>query len=277
MLPSFLPRETLLLRRHLLPFIVLHFLWNTLPLGAQTTPSEPLQEKVVFSNTHFWISTNNVFIFSKRWGILNDIHIRRTNFLKDPSFYFIRLGVQYWISNNLRVAGGYAHLWLADENQKWQRYTNENRIYQQLSFSQRNTWSNLFLRLRTEQRFFNTVENGRSLNDTRLVHRVRFLISLGIPFRKGGRTGFLIANEVLLNFGESIVFNTFDQNRLTLGITYKLSKSWRMDTGYMMVYQQRSSGFEYNLNHTLRLFFYGNFDLRKDKSKKLEVLRQADE
>jgi hypothetical protein len=135
----------------------------------------------------------------------------------------------------------------------------------------------MFLRIRNEQRFFNTIESGESLDDNYVVNRVRLLMSVNVPFKKGGRTSFMIADEVHLNFGKTIVYNTFNQNRFTIGINHKISAKWRFDTGYMMVYQQTAAGNVYNLNHTFRLFFYGNFDFRKDKSRKLELLRQADE
>lgn len=242
-----------------------------------TRECEAQTEKIVNDNAQFWISTNNMYVISDRWGLLTDVHIRRTNFIKDPSFYFLRGGAQYWIKENLRVAGGYAHLWSTNEEDKWYRYTNENRIYQQVSLTHRYPGSSLFLRVRNEQRFFNTVENGESLDNNYMVNRVRLLMSFSVPFKKGGRASLMIADEVHMNFGKSIVYNTFNQNRLTVGISSRLSKNWRFDTGYMMVYQQTAAGNVYNLNHTFRLFFYGNFDFRKDKSRKLETLRQADE
>ncbi|MEM9328111.1 MAG: DUF2490 domain-containing protein, partial [Bacteroidota bacterium] len=156
-------------------------------------------------------------------------------------------------------------------------FTNENRIYQQLSLTHRYPGATLLLRLRNEQRFFNTVENGESLNDDYLEHRVRMLLSVSVPIKKGGNTSVMLADEIHLNFGKDIVFNTFNQNRLTLGIRHKLNSQWSFDTGYMMVFQQSAAGFIYTINHTFRLFFYGNFDFRKDKSKQLELLRQADE
>jgi len=235
-------------------------------------------EKRIIRNDHVWISVNNLYQLTNRWGVLSDTHIRRTNFIDDPSFYFIRGGVQYSIKRNLRVAGGYAHLWLASLNEEpWDNYLNENRIYQQVSFSHRYPGVNTLFRLRNEQRIFNTRVNGESLNDHYWIHRVRMLLSASIPFREGGRTQFLIADEMHLNFGKKVVFNTFNQNRLTVGIKYRISPQWSLDTGYMMVFQQRNSGFEYNLNHTFRLFFYGTFDFRKDKSKKLDYVRHSEE
>jgi hypothetical protein len=76
----------------------------------------------------------------------------------------------------------------------------------------------------------------------------------------------VLSDEVLLQFGSGIVLNTFDQNRLFAGLKKSLSRSWSFDLGYMLVYQQKPSGFQYDLNHTVRWFFYLSPDLRPVKS-----------
>lgn len=244
-------------------------------LLAQEEPEAPVS-KEINEVAQFWISTNNVYRIADKWSILNDIHIRRTDFIRNPNFYFLRVGAQYYIKDNLKVAGGYAHLWLTTID-SWIAYRNENRIYQQFSVSQKFPKLNTLFRLRTEQRFFNDVIEGESLDNNFFVHRFRLLISLGFPFREGGKTQFMFADEIHLNFGKEIIYNTFNQNRLTLGIKHTLSKNWKFDCGYMMVYQQLATGFNYNLYHTFRLFFYGNFDFRKDKSQQFDEFRHGGE
>lgn len=242
----------------------------------QTGHTQEQTEKTVNEDVQFWISTNNVFRIAERWAILNDIHIRRSNFIADPNFYFLRLGGQYYLNSNIRLAGGYAHLWLTPSGD-WDAYQNENRIYQQLSISSRYDKLNALFRLRLEQRFFNNVQEGQSLNNDFFINRIRFLVSVGFPFKPNGPTELILANEVHLNFGKEVVFNTFNQNRLTVGIKHKLSENWKVDCGYMMVYQQLSAGNVYNLNHTLRLFFYGSFDFRKNKKTPFNEVRHGEE
>lgn len=245
-------------------------------LASYTSFGQELPEKVVNQNAQFWISTNNVFRIADRWALLNDIHIRRNNFVADPNFYFLRVGGQYYLNSSLRLASGYAHLWLTPTGD-WDSFQNENRIYQQLSISRRYEKMNALFRIRLEQRFFNTVVDGQSLNDDFFVNRIRFLVSAGFPFKQGGPTEFILANETHLNFGKEVVFNTFNQNRLTAGIKHKLSENWKFDFGYMMVYQQLAAGNVYNLNHTLRLFFYGSFDFRKNKNLPFNEIRHGEE
>ena len=247
-------------------------------LSAVGQSVTPIPQKQVIAHEHVWVSTNNLYQLTSRWGVLSDIHIRRADFIGSPNFYFVRVGGQYSIKQNLRVAGGYAHLWLASAGElPWQQYLNENRIYQQVSFSHRYPGVNTLFRVRNEQRIFNTRADGASRNDHYLIHRVRMLLSASLPFRRGSPTQFLLADEIHLNFGERVIYDTFNQNRLTVGIKHRLSPQWSFDTGYMMVFQQRSSGSVYDLNHTFRLFFYGTFDFRKDKSRQLDYVRHAEE
>ncbi len=77
----------------------------------------------------------------------------------------------------------------------------------------------------------------------------------------------VLSDEFAVQFGRSIVLNTFDQNRLFVGVKKDLSRSWSFDLGYMLVYQQKASGYQYDLNHTVRWFFYFTPDLRKVKSR----------
>jgi len=252
-------------------------LCTALLLGYSSCISAQEVSKDIEVNTHFWVSTNNVFQITDRWAILNDIHVRRTDFVKNPSFYFLRFGAQYRLREGHKLAGGYAHLWLERSDGNWDQFLNENRIYQQYSIAHAFPKINFLFRVRNEQRFFNNVVNRESVGDTYMVNRFRLLLSLGVPFSENSATQLIIADEIHLNFGESIVYNTFNQNRFTIGIKHRISEMWSVDFGYMMVYQQFPSGVDYNLNHTLRLFFYGRFDLRRDASKKLEYIQHGEE
>jgi Protein of unknown function (DUF2490) len=66
----------------------------------------------------------------------------------------------------------------------------------------------------------------------------------------------------------SVVYNTFDQNRLFLGVHLNLGKNVDVDTGYMNVFQQHATGNVYDISHIFRVFLYLHLDLSgagKDK------------
>jgi len=232
------------------------FLVHVRPAVAQV-------EKEILPASHFWISANNVYRFSDAFGLTSDFHIRRTNFLRDPSFYFLRAGARFWLEPKVNMTAGYAHMWLAPTEPELATFADENRLYQEIQLVGFFNRSSILFRIRNEQRWREQIVDDQSTGDYRFNIRLRMLVSASIPLNDQPRSvRLMLANEILINLGREIVYNTFDQNRFTVGINQKIGKNWRYDFGYMLVYQQKADGLTYQLNHTLRLFFYGLFDFR---------------
>lgn len=228
-------------------------------------------DRQTFENTQFWTSVNGTLRFSQRWGLITDVHIRRDDFIRNPSFYFLRLGGAYWINDQFSVAGGVAALWAATDTEVGTEFALERRIYQQLLWRAAMKKVVFLQRIRIEQRWHEVLDpTDGSVDRVRFSNRFRFLFSASFQvFNNPKAPRATISDEVLFHVGKEIIYNTFDQNRLFLGFNQPIGKNWSVDYGYMMVYQQRYSGFEYDLNHTLRLFFYYTPDLRKDKDEEL--------
>jgi hypothetical protein len=223
-------------------------------------------EKNIRYQNQVWLSLNNVFRLKNNWGAAADFHVRRNDFFKDPGFYFIRGGGQYWIQENATIALGYAHMWNAPAYDNWNNYSNEDRIYQQFQFNYKLNKTYLLFRLRNEQRKIQIMYADTFSGDYLRTDRVRMLVSVNIPLSKNPHAPeLLIGDEVLMNFGNDVIYNTFDQNRFTVGLRKKINNIWSYDVAYMMIFQQKSSGIDYDLNNTLRIFFYANFDFRKKK------------
>jgi hypothetical protein len=244
-------------------------------LGCQIGFAQ-LPEKVVNHQAQFWVSLNSTSRISERWAIIGDIHLRRNNFWRDPSFFLIRGAGQYAVLPNFTVAAGYAHMWIAPSRADWQSFVNENRIYQQAIFSTKLGSVNLLQRVRNEQRWQQIIVDDVVTGKWRFTNRVRYLISATIPISQNKWVPRpVVAQEILIHFGKPIVYNTFDQNRLFLGIRQQVTETLSFDFGYMNLYQQKFNGFEYDMNHTLRLFFYYTPDLRKGmRSKQKELIME---
>jgi hypothetical protein len=225
-----------------------------------------LPQKEINHQTQFWTSINSTSRISERWAIIGDIHVRRNNGVKDPSFYLIRGAGQFAVLSNFTVAAGYAHMWIAPSRSDWQAFVNENRIYQQAIFTTKLGNVNLLQRIRNEQRWQQIIIDDKPSGKWRFTNRVRYLISATIPISKNKWVPRpVIAEEILFHFGKPVVYNTFDQNRIFLGIRQQVTEALSFDAGYMNVYQQKFTGFQYDMNHTIRLFFYYTPDFRKDK------------
>ncbi|OYU96897.1 MAG: hypothetical protein CFE21_01015 [Bacteroidetes bacterium B1(2017)] len=218
------------------------------------------QQKDINQHVQVWISANNTFQLNKHWQLLADAHARKTIDNRAGQFYLLRAGALYQFTPKISVAAGYAHAWIAPSQLGWTTFGNENRLYQQVTLSDKFMGSNLSLRFRNEQRLTELIVADKKTGTYRFVNRARLLVNFLIPLSSNPmKPELLVANEVMLNLGKDVTYNTFDQNRTILGIRQKINTNWSYDLAYMLIYQQKQNGLSYDLNHTLRLFFYGNF------------------
>lgn len=215
----------------------------------------------------FWTSINSNIKLKGSWGVMADIHARRKNFIFKNSFDLIRVGVTYQATPKIMMAGGYARLWLAPNTAGWGTYSKENRLFAQIQQSVPINKITMLHRFRLEGRQQQKIVNDAFINAYRYTLRYRYLLSFNIPvFENKKLPSLALADELLLHSGKDVVLNVVDQNRIFIGVKQSLSKNWSFDVGYMRVLQQKFSGYQYDLNHTFRLFFYYTPDFRKVKS-----------
>jgi hypothetical protein len=225
------------------------------------------QTKTVNNISQSWTSLNTTIRLSNHWGLIADAHIRRTNFLADPNFYFLRTGVQYWVNDHFSITAGIGKMWVAPTTPNWQHFAVENRIYQQALLTSKLGQVGMLQRIRNEQRWIEKITDDKFTGEYKFSNRIRYLLAFNIPiFNNPHYPSISLSDELMIQFGKEIVYNTFDQNRLFLGIRQPLSKILNFDFGYMLSYQQKASGNQYDRIHTLRCFFYYSPDLRKKKN-----------
>ncbi|NIG55134.1 DUF2490 domain-containing protein [Chitinophaga sp. Cy-1792] len=251
------------------------FLWFLL---LTAVPGLAQQKKEINNQLQSWISLNTTFRINDHWGFIGDAHMRRNNFVADNSFYFLRGGVGYWLNENLSFITGYGHLWLAPTTPGYTTFADENRWYEQIAYATRVGKVSLLNRFRSEQRWREQLQNDQSTGNYNFSNRFRYLISIGIPLSpKPFVPQISLANEVAVQFGKTIVNNTFDQFRAFAGIRQNMGSGWSFDFGYMFVSSQKASGYQYDYNHTIRLFFYYTWMKKKGKSAEPPALQYEDE
>ena len=215
--------------------------------------------KAFYEHFQFWTSINGLHRFGPKWGMQADAHIRRNNGIADPGFYLVRGGLMYWLRDDLSISAGYGYLWTAPPSGTLTTWGHENRLHQQVMHTSKKGKVTFNHRLRNEQRWQQVIVNDTFTGKIRFSDRLRYQITVNIPiFRNPKLPELTISDELMMNFGKSIVYNTFDQNRLFIGIRHGLTKTLSYDMGYMNVFQQRFNGFQYDMNHTFRIFYYYN-------------------
>lgn len=229
----------------------------TLSVSAQTN-------RQVNHQSQTWFSVNTIGHFNNQWSIIADAHIRRNRFLAQSGFEFVRTGIQYHVGKNLYLAIGYAHMWQHPSAAGWKTISQENRIYQQAILLSKFHTINIMQRFRNEQRWQQKISGDKFTGDYRFTDRFRYLLGLTIPvFKNNNFPALSISDEILIQAGKEVIYNTFDQNRFFAGIRQKVTKNLSFDAGYLIIYQQKYSRNQYDFNNIFRLFFYYTPSLSK--------------
>lgn len=132
------------------------------------------------------------------------------------------------------------------------KFRTENRIYQQLLYSDDFDWGRLMSRTRLEQRW---------IGDTSGVAiRARTLLRGQVPVSDDDRWRVVGQDEVFANLNsvENGPTSGFDQNRLFFGVNRVVNEHLNVDVGYQFQYvNRREPGFPDAINHVLliQLFF----------------------
>lgn len=233
-----------------------------------------LAQKRTESVQQTWFSYNNQTRLSDKWGLWGDFHLRtKEDFFEDLSTGIARVGLMYYLKDNTKLTAGYAFInhFPADAHPDISQP--EHRPWQQVQ------WHSRYPRLRTmqwirlEERFRRKIKDDDELADGHnFNYRVRYNMLLNFAFNKKpfapNTVSFAVNNELHLNFGKEIIYNTFDQNRLFAGLHYHTNAHDFLQIGYMYLYQQLGSGNRYRYVHAARISYFQNLDLRKNKSPK---------
>jgi hypothetical protein len=225
-----------------------------------------VSEKHIEVREQFWVGYFNQTRFTDQFGFWLDVHYRRTDDFADRSFQFLfRPALIYFIKDNLRANLGYALVKHFPEEGRSTTRT-EHRAWQQIWWNQKYKGLSTLQWLRFEQRFNEKVINDVKMDGHNYTFRARYNISFFVPLKGKeitAKTPFVAAmDEVFLNFGDKVVYNTFDQNRLFVGMGYQFTSHLNAQLGYMNVYQQEASDSRYLSTHAIRFFVFHSLDLR---------------
>lgn len=230
------------------------------------------QNKVIHSREQLWLGYFNQTRISNKVGFWLDVHYRMTdNFIERPFQFLFRPAVSYYVKNNLRLQAGYAYVaHFPSEGMETTRP--EHRGWQQIWWRQEFQGLTTLQWLRLEERFNRKIENDELQPGYNFNYRLRYNFSFFIPLKGKSletKTPFVaIIDELFINFGERIVYNTFDQNRFFVGIGYQFNPHLNIQAGYMNIFQQEASGNSYWSTHAFRLFLFQSLDLRNNNETK---------
>ena len=229
------------------------------------------QSKKVNQFNQIWAGYINQTRLSNRWGFHAEAHLRTNeNFIDNLSQSVLRFGGIYYINDNTKITAGYAHFTTFSASNNTNFSTIEHRLWQQFQWFTKYPKLRLMQWIRVEERYRQKLLNDNELDNSFAFNwRIRYNILLQVPLSKKPfqqkTFSFVTNNELLINFGKEIIYNTFDQNRFFIGFFYQPNKFDNIQMGYMNIFQQLAAGNQYRSLHVAKIIYSHNLDLRKTK------------
>ena len=232
--------------------------------AAQTT-------KQITPKNQLWTAYFNQTRLSDKWGLWTDAHFRTTDdFVKEPSKFMVRAGLMYYLTDDFKLTNGYSFINHFPEEGHANVSMPEHRIWHQLQLHTKYGKVRTMQWLRLEERWRRNIKNDNELAaGYRFDTRLRYNYLLNIPLSKKGivpkTLAFTLSDEIFVNLGSKVLYNTFDQNRFFVGFSYQIDIHSNLQFGYMNVYQQLGAGNHYRDIHSIRVFYFQNLDVRRKK------------
>lgn len=173
----------------------------------------------------------------------------------DTRLFLVSAYVDYEIANEVKPAAGFMFLVLDSykpDQSKKERY--EKRPFQQVTLGGSIGRTSVSHRFRVEERFIS--------NPDEFIVRLRYLISLRIPFNRAGEKEKLygiLKNELRMNVVKE---DPFDSNRLTAGFGMKVGKNAAIEVAFI---NQLETGSTSNYGF---IGYRNSFDWRKKNKNK---------
>lgn len=239
-----------------------------------TFPDELIaqDQKVIYPHHVFWSKTEiNQLDKRQHWGLGLDFVYRRKsglenrNMFAEPLRESIRPWVHYQFSANARLSVsplGYMHTneYLGKESDLLRPDYHELRTTIQFFHHQKmrsgkwmHTWRYRY-ELRWQER--PGQDDYRFFTRFRFRYRIRYVIT-GNDFYRDNTWYAAVSNEIGLNMGKNVVLNTFNQNRLYVGIGLRFLNAMRAEVRYVDRFRTRGgTGYEFDQGRGLMIGVY---------------------
>ena len=217
-----------------------------------------------------WIQYYATGTIAKNWMWSADAGYRYNELFGNPSQYLVRAALGYKVSNHLKVGTGFTHLGFYT-SAKINKF--EYRPYQEVALAEEfNHNLSIQHRFRIEERFFKNVVDGHVQPGNLFNFRFRYQVIMNCMILKLSAANpkralwLNIGDEIFINGGKEIAYNTFDQNRFLVGPA--LSINGNLNIGIIYNYQFAATMLPGHYVHTdvFWLTIKQNFDIGKHKN-----------
>ena len=227
-------------------------------------------QKTTYNHVVFWNKTEVNEIFDNKWGLGADFVFRSKSGLQDNNPFSERLRESFrpWINYQFSDYSRFSfspigfmrtHEYLGKESDLLRDPYSELRTTFQFFHHQKqlngkimHTW-----RYRYELRWQSPLtDDERFFTRFRFRYRIRYMIN-STNFYENRTIYAAVSNEIGLNIGKNVVYNTFNQNRLYVGLGIRVKNTLRIELRYVNRYRTRgATGLEFDRGQGVMLGIY---------------------
>jgi hypothetical protein len=238
-------------RMKLLKIIFGLFLLNT-GINAQT-------EKNVDKQSLLWARYYNQLELNSKWSVHTEIDNRIFINPITQNTFVSRVQLRDKVTDKLELGVGFAYFSVArqDPEIKTGFHITEYRGQQDITVRQSLGKLNLTHRYQVEERFVNSASKLMLEDETTFYLRFRYRIQGDYTFWKKDKKYLkgILYDEIMINGGDKIIKNTFDQNRVYAAVQLGVSPAIALELGYLNSFQERANGVDYFNRDVIRFSF----------------------
>lgn len=223
-------------------------------------------EKNIDHQSLLWTRYQNQLTINQKLILHTDFDNRIfINPTEQNSFVF-RIQGRYKINPTIEVGAGYAYFSTSTQDPHiiYDFKIPEYRVQQDITWKQDYGKFTLQQRFQIEERFIHNADKKHLLPGTTFTWRFRYRLQSEFAFwkKESQYLKVIVYDELMINAGENVVENTFDQNRIYSGLQYGATKNIALELGYLNSFQQRASGVDFFDRDIIRFSFYHKVNLK---------------
>ncbi|WP_366185083.1 DUF2490 domain-containing protein [Flavobacterium ovatum] len=217
-------------------------------------------EKNVDHQSLLWTRYNNQLELNEKWSIQTDLDNRIFTKPVEQNLFLARVQLRQKWNDKIEwgIGGVYSQVATQDPEVIKPFHGEEYRGQQDITLKQRLGKINLSHRYQVEERWIRNASQYRLEGGTSFYLRLRYKFQAEYAILKKEKQYLkgIVYDEILINGGNKIIKNTFDQNRIYAALQYGLSPAVALELGYLNSYQEKSNGVDYYNRDIIRFSFF---------------------
>ena len=225
-------------------------------------------QRISTVNTNGWYNYFGDHPVSERWGIHLEGQWRRHDVITKWQQLLLRPAINFSLNKNLMLTAGYAFVDTYPYGDFPVSYRfPEHRIFQQAVLKHELGKVGLQHRYRLEQRYLGQKAQpaDNRIDFWRYENRFRYMMRMSIPLEDEKKLYLGVYDEIMVNFGNNVGSNIFDQNRAYAALGYTLGKNTKLEIGYLLQILQQRNGRVIEYNNTFQLSIFSTVPIFRSK------------